>query len=127
MSLFAHFHTDDALKDDSVGISIQNLIRRKEQDAYATVIEAGNKVGCHSHHEGDEWYIILSGTGYIFTAEVKGGLLAPASKTPFERGSIFCISPETAHQLVAHTRVELIFLCPPAHLTQDRTVFDNIC
>lgn len=127
MSLFANFHTDKALKDDSVGISIQNLIRRKQQEAYATVIEAGKKVGCHSHHKGDEWYIILSGTGYIFTAEVEGGLLSPASKTPFERGSIFCISPETAHQLVAHTRVELIFLCPPAHLTQDRMVFDNIC
>ncbi|MBP2196215.1 cupin domain-containing protein [Pantoea cypripedii] len=126
MILFSDFHTDDAIKDNSVGISIQNLINGTDQDLYATVIEAGNKVGCHCHHEGEEWYIILSGEGAIFTAEVNEGSLGHITETTFRRGSTFCISANTAHQLVAHTRVELIFLCPPSHLTYDRTGFDSI-
>ncbi|MDF7659835.1 cupin domain-containing protein [Erwiniaceae bacterium L1_54_6] len=126
MILFSDFHTDGAIKDNSVGISIQNLIRGTEQNLYATVIEAGNKVGCHCHHQGEEWYIILSGEGAVFIAEVNDGVLGDVTETVFKRGSSFCISPDTAHQLVAHTRVELIFLCPPAHLSSDRTGFDSI-
>jgi mannose-6-phosphate isomerase-like protein (cupin superfamily) len=127
MILYSDFHTKDALKDDAVGISIQNLIHGAEQDAWATIIESGKRVGCHSHHHGEEWYIILSGTGVVFTAEVNEGELSPASGTEFRRGSVFCIAPDTAHQLVAHSRVELIFFCPPSHLTHDRTGFGDIC
>nr|WP_314264760.1 cupin domain-containing protein [uncultured Moellerella sp.] len=127
MIKFADFSTDSSLRDNSVGISIQKLVTGSEQNAYATVIDAGNKVGCHCHHEGEEWYIILTGEGVVFTADVKDSeLMPPVSDTKFKPGSVFCISSNTAHQLVAHTRVELIFLCPPSHLTFDRTSFENI-
>lgn len=123
---FSDFHIDGAVKDSAVGISIQNLITGKEQNLYATVIEEGHRVGCHCHHDGDEWYIILSGEGSVFTAEVNDGTLGETQETAFKRGSTFRISPDTAHQLVAYTRVELLFLCPPTHLTHDRTGFKNI-
>lgn len=43
MFLFADFHTDDALKDDSVGISIQNLISRNAQDAICYSYRSGKQ------------------------------------------------------------------------------------
>lgn len=125
MLKFSDFHINNATMDKAVGISIQNLLKGQEQNLYATVIEAGNKVGCHCHHEGEEWYVILSGEGAVFTAEVKEGCLGHATETVFRQGSSFCISPNTAHQLVAKTRVELLFLCPPSHLTYDRTGFES--
>lgn len=127
MVKFSDFHINNATMDKAVGISIQNLLKGQEQNLYATVIEAGNKVGCHCHHEGEEWYIILSGEGSVFTSKVINCTLSDITKTAFKAGSTFCIAPETAHQLVAHTRVELIFLCPPAHLDHDRLSYENIC
>lgn len=124
---FSEFHTDDALQDKAVGISIQPLIQGNDQHAYATVIESGKKVACHCHHEGDEWYIILSGEGAVFTADVKNGITGSVTETLFKRGSLFRISPDTAHQLYAYSRVELIFLCPPSHLTHDRTGLESLC
>lgn len=124
---FSDFHTNDALNDTAVGISIQELIKGSEQGAYASVIEAGNKVGCHCHHEGEEWYIILSGDGVISTADVKDGSLGPVSRTVFKKGSVFRIPSGTAHQLVALSKVSLIFLCPSSHLEHDRMVFESIC
>jgi mannose-6-phosphate isomerase-like protein (cupin superfamily) len=124
---FSDFCIADAVKDDAVGISIGALIQGGSIDAYATVIEEGNKVGCHSHHKGEEWYIILAGEGTVFTSDVENGALQKVTGTPFSSGSIFRISAGTAHQLRADKQVKLIFLCPPSHLAQDRTVFSDLC
>jgi uncharacterized cupin superfamily protein len=127
MIKFNDFCTTDAKKDNAVGISIKEMIQNNGLHAYATALEEGNKVRCHSHHKGEEWYIILSGEGTIFTSDVKEDVLGVTTETTFKKGSIFCILPDTAHQLCAHTKVELIFLCPPAHLSFDRTGFADIC
>lgn len=127
MIKFNEFSTDGAEEDSAVGISIKEMIQGNGLHAYATAIDEGEKVGCHCHHQGDEWYIILSGKGTIFTSEVREGVLSKISEHTFMKGSIFCILPGTAHQLRAETKVELIFLCPPAHLSFDRTGFNDIC
>ncbi|WP_261369260.1 hypothetical protein [Yersinia mollaretii] len=44
----------------------------------------------------------------------------------FAKGSVFCIYPNTAHQLIAKTAVEFIFLCPESHITHDRILFDDL-
>ncbi|KMJ45203.1 cupin domain-containing protein [Xenorhabdus khoisanae] len=124
---FASFSTEDAIKDDAVGISVRQMIKKEGLNAYATVINAGKRVGCHNHSIGDEWYIILSGDGEIWTGEVLDNEVNNIQKRQFSQGDIFCIYPNTAHQLVAYENVKLIFLCPESHLSHDRTRFSDIC
>ncbi|MDC9623854.1 cupin domain-containing protein [Xenorhabdus bovienii] len=124
---FAKFSTDGATKDDAVGISIKRIIEKDGLNAYATFISAGKKVGCHSHSQGDEWYIILSGDGEIWTGDVVDNEIINIKKEKFSKGCIFCIHQNTAHQLASHNDVELIFLCPKSHLSHDRVGFEDIC
>lgn len=124
---FSRFSTDGAAKDNVVGISIKRMIEREDMSAYATFISAGKKVGCHCHSKGDEWYIILSGDGEICTGDVVDNKVTNIKKEKFSKGCIFCIHQNTAHQLVAHNDVELIFLCPESHLSHDRVCFEDIC
>ncbi|REF26764.1 quercetin dioxygenase-like cupin family protein [Xenorhabdus cabanillasii] len=124
---FANFSTEDAIKDDAVGISVRHIIKKEGLNAYATFINAGKRVGCHNHSSGDEWYIILSGEGEIWTGEVLDNEVHDVQKKRFSQGCIFCIYPNTAHQLVAYENVKLIFLCPESHLSHDRVCFADIC
>ncbi|MEY4475711.1 MAG: hypothetical protein RL248_1478 [Pseudomonadota bacterium] len=124
---FSNFSTDGATKDNSVGISIKHVIDKKGLNAYATLIGAGNKVGCHSHSQGEEWYIILSGDGEIWSGDVVDNEVTNIKKENFSKGCIFCIYQNTAHQLTARNDVELLFLCPDSHLSHDRFCFDDIC
>ncbi|OON40095.1 hypothetical protein BTJ39_09355 [Izhakiella australiensis] len=124
---FAKFSTENAEKDEAVGIAIRQLIGSADLNAYATFIAAGKKVGCHGHGNGDEWYIILSGEGEIWTGDIISGTVNDIKSETFTKGCIFCIHQNTAHQLKARSDVELIFLCPDAHLTHDRVGFNDLC
>lgn len=111
----------NAVVDSAVGIAIFKLVDGEALGSYGTRMHAGSRVGCHSHSEGDEWYIILDGEGVIHLADVGGSCLSKQRKIPVKKGDIFVISPKTAHQLEAKTDLELLFLCPPSHLEKDRT------
>lgn len=124
---FSNFSVNDAKRDASVGISIKRLIEKKGLNAYATAISAGKKITCHSHSEGEEWYVILSGEGDIWTGDVAGAKVTNVEKEKFSAGCIFCIYQNTAHQLTASSDVKMIFLCPESHLSHDRSSFEDIC
>ncbi|MCW2477833.1 cupin domain-containing protein [Candidatus Symbiopectobacterium sp. NZEC135] len=123
---FSRFLTDMAMHDDTVGIAINPLIKKTGINAYATTITAGRYIGCHAHEHGEEWYVILSGSGDIWTGDVEKGKIKKIKKSHFSRGCVFCIHPQTAHQLVAKENVELIFLCPTSHINHDRTCYPNL-
>lgn len=126
MITIAHFSTTNSIADTNVGISITHLIKTEGMNAYATTIHAGEKIGCHAHNEGDEWYIILSGTGKIWTGDVIENHVSNIIVNDFSRGCVFCIGPKTAHQLVAIEHVELLFLCSASHLLGDRICFADL-
>lgn len=123
---FANFNDNNAIEDPLVGISIITMFKKVGLQAYGAKVGQGERVGCHSHTKGEEWYIILSGEGTIWTADVIAGALKNKRLDTFAKGSVFCIYPDTAHQLAATTDVEFIFLCPESHITHDRILFDNI-
>jgi len=126
MIIFSDFADGKGSEDALVGISISPMINKPGLNAYGTTIEMGKRVGCHSHAEGEEWYIILSGEGEIWTADVVDNSLKDNRIDKVSKGSVFCIYPETAHQLLAKTDIELIFLCPESHLTTDRTLLADL-
>lgn len=113
--------------DNAVGIAITTLAGGQNLTSFGTRIKARKKVSCHSHSEGEEWYIILSGDGQIFLADEDNGQLTNHRAYFVSAGDIFCIPPHTAHQLLAHTALDLIFLCPDSHLSTDRLMFDDLC
>ena len=107
--------------DASVGISIFELVKGKAVSSFGTRMEAGKKVGCHSHEHGDEWYIILNGNGTIYLGDVcDNGMIVNKREFPVTKGSVFVIPEKTAHQLKADTQLDLIFMCPASHLENDR-------
>ncbi|WP_261369261.1 cupin domain-containing protein [Yersinia mollaretii] len=75
MISFSDFNCNNAIADNTVGISITNMIKKEGLRAYGTQLARGRCVGCHSHTEDEEWYIIISGEGAIWTAEVMAGEL----------------------------------------------------
>jgi mannose-6-phosphate isomerase-like protein (cupin superfamily) len=118
---FSNFSTDGATKDNSVGISIKHVIDKKGLNAYATLIGAGNKVVCHSHSQGEEWYIILSGDGEIWSGDVVDNEVTNIKKENFSKGCIFCIYQNTAHQLTARNESLSIILCNCHPIKGDRS------
>jgi len=126
MIIFSDFADGKASKDALVGISITPMINKPGLNAYGTTLKSGERIGCHSHAEGEEWYVMLSGEGEIWTADVVDNNLADIRTDKISKGSVFCIYPDTAHQLLAKTDIELIFLCPESHLTTDRTLFADL-
>ncbi|KOC88439.1 hypothetical protein [Winslowiella iniecta] len=126
MIIFSDFTDGKGSEDELVGISIAPMITQPGLNAYGTTLKMGKRVGCHSHAEGEEWYIILSGEGEIWTADVVDNSLKDRRIDQVSKGSVFCIYPYTAHQLLAKTDIELIFLCPESHITTDRTLFADL-
>ncbi|WP_145523023.1 cupin domain-containing protein [Yersinia rohdei] len=123
---FSEFNFNNSIADNVVGISFTEMFNKGGLRAYGTKVEQGNRVGCHYHTEGEEWYIIISGEGAIWTADVIAGMLKNKRVDKFTKGTVFCIYPNTAHQLIASTDVEFVFLCPQSHLTYDRILFDDL-
>ncbi|ELB2794013.1 cupin domain-containing protein [Aeromonas dhakensis] len=113
--------------DETVGIAIATLARGRNLTSFGTRMQAGKKVSCHSHSDGEEWYIILSGKGRIFLADEDKGTLSNQHTHFVTGGDVFCIHTHTAHQLLADTDLDLIFLCPESHLSTDRLMFDDLC
>jgi quercetin dioxygenase-like cupin family protein len=113
--------------DPAVGIAIATLSRGQQLTIFGTRMQAGKKVSCHSHSEGEEWYIILSGKGLIYLADEDKSTLTNQRSHFVTKGDVFCIHPHTAHQLVADTDLDLIFLCPESHLSTDRLMFGDLC
>ena len=84
MIIFSDFADGKGSEDALVGISISPMINKPGLNAYGTTIEMGKRVGCHSHAEGEEWYIILSGEGEIWTADVGDNSLKD-NRIPWKR------------------------------------------
>ncbi|WP_075180632.1 cupin domain-containing protein [Pantoea sp. 1.19] len=113
--------------DSSVGIRIAPLVPGRQLSSFGTRLEAGKRVGCHAHAHGDEWYIVLAGEGRIWLADVgPDGQLTNKRSHDLQAGDTFPIAEHTAHQLVATTQLDFIFLCPPSHLQDDRTLFADL-
>lgn len=126
MITISDFNIDVAEKDALAGISIAEMVIKDGLCAYGTSLANGRRVTCHSHSEGEEWYIILSGEGQIWTADTDNNQTVNKQVNTIKKGSTFCIYPGTAHQLIALTDLEFIFLCPTTHITSDRTFFDDL-
>ncbi|QUG74975.1 cupin domain-containing protein [Erwinia sp. E602] len=122
----AEFTTLNAKTDPAVNIAISRLISKQGINACGSEIKRGHRIGCHSHTVGEEWYIVLSGEGEIWTADVKGQQLHKKRVNPVKAGSVFCIYPSTAHQMRAITDLSFLFLCPESHVSSDRTLFDDL-
>ena len=112
-----------AKADESVGIAIAPLSSGQEFSLFSAEIKAGNKVGCHFHHSGEEVYSILSGEGIICTANVNPqGETEEVSEAYVTAGDSFTIPARVAHQLKATSDLVLMFVCSPDHLGENRTM-----
>ncbi|WP_261371533.1 cupin domain-containing protein [Yersinia frederiksenii] len=106
---FSEFNSNNAIEDNMVGIAFTEMFKKNGLRAYGARVKQGKRVGCHSHVKGEEWYIIISGEGAIWTADVIAGTLKNKRIDKFSKGTVFCIYPNTVHQLTAKTDVEFVF------------------
>ena len=60
---------------------------------------------------------------YLADVDLKGNV-TNRRIIPVIKGSAFVIPENTAHQLVAKTELDLVFLCPNNHLSDDRYIHD---
>ena len=112
-----------AKTDERVGIAIAPLSTEHDFCLFTAEIKKGNKVGCHYHTESKEIYSILSGEGIIYMASVnEKGHAGEVNSYSVAAGDNFTIEPGTAHQLKATSDLVLTFVCPPTHLSSDRTM-----
>jgi mannose-6-phosphate isomerase-like protein (cupin superfamily) len=110
------------MDDPAVGIRISPLLEGAGHSYYATEIASGKSVTPHYHNQGDEVYIIFSGSGAIKTWQPD--CAEDVAELHVKQGDIFNVPKGTVHQL-ANTGTQplvLLFACPPAHLAADRVI-----
>ena len=76
--------------DESVGISICNLIDYNNISTYATKIAPKKGVNPHFHKHGNESYTIISGKGVISITDVRTGV---KKEHVVSSGDVFTIKP----------------------------------
>lgn len=113
--------------DAAVNIQIAPLAGDNQMTMYATVLKPGSQVKAHVHHKGTELYHILSGTGEMYTGHFNqvSGQVAWRQPSMVKTGDVFAIDAGITHQLRNTSSSEdlvLIFVCPPEHLQEDRTI-----
>lgn len=108
--------------DPEVGIPIAPLLEGDGHAYYATEIASGKSVTPHYHCQGDEVYIIFSGSGAIKTWQPDRA--EDVAEMQVTQGDIFNVPGGTVHQLVntGTQPLVLLFACPPAHLAADRVI-----
>ncbi len=112
-----------AKTDKNVGIAIAPLSTGINFCLFSAEIKEGKKVGCHYHSHGEEVYSILSGSGIIYTALVdEEEQIGEIKSRQVYAGDNFTINAGTAHQLKAVSDLVLMFVCPPEHVSSDRTM-----
>ncbi len=117
--------------DPAVNIRIAALTDNTEFNLYVTEILPGLSVGAHSHNEGIEVYEILQGMGVLHTLKITNeNTKAPEliQHTTVKAGDFFEIPARVIHQLEnnGNTPLILIFGCPPAHLSTDRVLAQDL-
>ena len=116
---------ESALLDSSVGIAHAALAGDANFRLHITKLLPGAKVKAHRHLQGEELYIISSGSGTLYTGMVgEEGTEVWNEPVSVQSGDTFSISPRMLHQLHNNgiTPLVLIFGCPDSHLSSDREV-----
>lgn len=110
-----------AKADPAAGISIAKLLGDERFGYYATRLSPGAKINPHHHEHGDEFYLILEGSGLIHLWKPDG---AARTSRRVQRGSAFSIPPGVIHQLENDSgqTLVLVFSCHPDHLGKDRVL-----
>lgn len=116
---------DNAIPDQSVGISLAPLAGTDLFTSYVTEIPVGNRVAAHYHPKGIEIYQILSGRGFM-----KTGSVLPDQSINWDHGvevgsgDFFTIHPGVVHQLenTFSEKLILIVTCSPSNLGDNRIV-----
>ncbi|WP_250628602.1 cupin domain-containing protein [Pinirhizobacter soli] len=114
--------SSQATEDPVAGIQIAPVLESEGCSYYATEIASGKSVTPHYHSQGNEVYIIFSGSGAIKTWQP--GLAEDIAEIQIKRGDIFNIPPGVVHHLIntGTQPLVLLFACPPEHLATDRVI-----
>lgn len=115
----------DAAFDTSVGIAHAPLAGDAACRLHVTRLLPDAKVKAHRHGQGEEFYIITSGRGSLYTGRMADTDILWNDITTVRSGDTFVISAGTVHQLHNTDENEplvLIFVCPDSHLAEDREV-----
>jgi mannose-6-phosphate isomerase-like protein (cupin superfamily) len=114
-----------AVLDSSVGIAHAALAGDADFRLHITKLLPGAKVKAHRHLQGEELYIISSGSGTLYTGMVsEEGREVWNEPIAVQDGDSFSISAKMLHQLhnTGEVPLVLIFCCPDSHLSIDREV-----
>ncbi|MFT2793714.1 cupin domain-containing protein [Serratia sp. T13T92] len=96
----------------ATGLCIFKLASSQSFYSFGSQMLQGEKEIMHSHSEGEKWYIILSGDGQVFIVDEDKDNMSNQSTYYVSTGDIFYIPAHTTHHLLAHTKLEFIFLLP---------------
>lgn len=111
--------------DPVVGIRIVSLAGDDAFSFYAAEIGPDKKVGAHYHAEGIEIYQLVEGKGVFHIGKPVGeGKTTWITSAKVKKGDCFTVQAGETHQLINDQKERLIVLfgCPKAHLSHDRTM-----
>lgn len=83
-------------------------------------------LGKHAHRFKNEYFLILSGSGYFLVAEVdpKGNIVSPPQKVIFGPNSVICFNRLEAHTLYPLTEMEMICFGNQPFFDEDKDFVD---
>lgn len=112
----------EAPLDPKTGIRITRITGDENYSFYAAEIVPGTKLRPHYHEHGIELYQILEGTGTMKTGKKTESGIVWDNEFDVGKGDCFTIDEGMVHQLAnpGTTRLLAAFVCPPAHVGDDR-------
>jgi mannose-6-phosphate isomerase-like protein (cupin superfamily) len=110
--------------DPAAGIPIATLARCGPLIFNLSEIPPGGGVSAHVHQQGSEIYLIVDGSGHLYTQAPDKRRLS----TPLCTGDLLCVPAGHVHQLIntGSRPLRLLFACPDSHLGQDRIVLPDL-
>jgi mannose-6-phosphate isomerase-like protein (cupin superfamily) len=108
--------------DKKTGIRITLITGDDNYSFYAAEIAPDTKLRSHYHEHGIELYQILEGTGTMKTAKKTGSGIVWDEEFTVGKGDCFTIAEGMVHQHANPCSGPLLaaFVCPPAHVGDDR-------
>jgi mannose-6-phosphate isomerase-like protein (cupin superfamily) len=115
----------DATFDPAVGIAHSVLSGTADFRLHVAVLKTDKRVAAHVHFDGDELYIIQTGSGLLYTGFIDARQTVNwDTPIPVKEGDTFVIAPGEVHQLhnTGSADLSLVFGCPDTHLAADRLI-----
>ncbi|WP_346353038.1 cupin domain-containing protein [Azotosporobacter soli] len=127
--MFMHIkniHTlfEELVPDEKTDVQLRTIIDGETAFILAE-LKPGKCLRAHYHHSGSEIYHVLEGSGEMEFGRWDGATVTWTERCSLKAGDAFAVLPDVVHRLsnTHDERLRLVFLAPPAHLSDEDRFF----